>query len=74
MSVKPHDIPVQPRGFRHERQLLRCPKSGKGSLLLKWIPLPLALGFAAAVPVTWLQRRARLRIARRRAARRGAGR
>jgi signal peptidase I len=34
--------------------------------------LPLALGFAAAVPVTWLQRRARLRIARRRAARRTA--
>jgi signal peptidase I len=33
--------------------------------------LPLVLGFAAAVPVTWLQRRARLRIARRRA-RRGA--
>jgi len=32
--------------------------------------LPLALGFAAAVPVTWLQRRARLRIARRRAVRR----
>jgi signal peptidase I len=31
--------------------------------------LPLALGFAAAVPVTWLQRRARLRIARRRAVR-----
>ena len=30
--------------------------------------LPLALGFAAAVPVTWLQRRARLRIARRRKA------
>jgi signal peptidase I len=30
--------------------------------------LPLALGFAAAVPVTWLQRRARLRIARRRTA------
>ena len=28
--------------------------------------LPLALGFAAAVPVTWLQRRARLRLARRR--------
>jgi len=28
--------------------------------------LPLALGFAGAVPVTWLQRRARLRIARRR--------
>jgi signal peptidase I len=28
--------------------------------------LPLALGFAAAVPVTWLQRRARFRIARRR--------
>jgi signal peptidase I len=32
--------------------------------------LPLALGFAAAVPVTWLQRRARLRFARRRTARR----
>jgi len=36
--------------------------------------LPLALGFAAAVPVTWLQRRARLRLARRRAARRPADR
>ena len=35
--------------------------------------LPLALGFAAAVPVTWLQRRARLRLGRRRAARRGPG-
>ena len=34
--------------------------------------LPLALGFAAAVPVTWLQRRARLRFARRRMARRAA--
>ena len=34
--------------------------------------LPLALGFAAAVPVTWLQRRARLRFARRRTARRAA--
>jgi signal peptidase I len=33
--------------------------------------LPLALGFAAAVPVTWLQRRARLRL-RRRAAHRAA--
>ena len=31
--------------------------------------LPLALGFAGAVPVTWLQRRARLRIARRRTVR-----
>ena len=31
--------------------------------------LPLAFGFAGAIPVTWLQRRARLRIARRRAAR-----
>jgi hypothetical protein len=30
--------------------------------------LPLALGFAVAVPVTWLQRRTRLRIARRRTA------
>ena len=36
--------------------------------------LPLTLGFAAAVPVTWLQRRARLRVARRRAARRRPGR
>jgi signal peptidase I len=34
--------------------------------------LPLALGFAGAVPVTWLQRRARLRFTRRRAARRAA--
>ncbi len=34
--------------------------------------LPLALGFATAVPVTWLQRRARLRLGRRRAARRAA--
>jgi signal peptidase I len=32
--------------------------------------LPLTLGFAAAVPVTWLQRRVRLRLARRRAPRR----
>ena len=32
--------------------------------------LPLALGFVAAVPVTWLQRRARLGFARRRPARR----
>jgi len=36
--------------------------------------LPLTLGFAAAVPVTWLQRGARLRVARRRAARRRPGR
>jgi signal peptidase I len=35
--------------------------------------MPLALGFAAAVPVTWLHRRARLRFARRRAARRRPG-
>jgi len=32
--------------------------------------LPLALGFVVAVPVTWLQRRARLGFARRRTARR----
>jgi signal peptidase I len=32
--------------------------------------LPLALGFAAAVPVTWLQRRARLSLAGRRTGRR----
>jgi signal peptidase I len=36
--------------------------------------LPLALGFAAAVPVTWLQRRARLGLARRRTARGPGGR
>ena len=36
--------------------------------------LPLALGFTAAVPVTWLQRRARRRFAHRRAARRRPGR
>jgi signal peptidase I len=36
--------------------------------------MPLALGFAAAVPVTWLQRRARLRLARRRTARAPDGR
>jgi signal peptidase I len=34
--------------------------------------VPLALGFTAAVPVTWLQRRARLRFARSRTARRAA--
>jgi len=34
--------------------------------------LPLAVGFTAAIPVTWLQRRARLRLADRRAARRAA--
>ena len=34
--------------------------------------LPMALGFAAAVPLTWLQRRARLRLGRRRTARRAA--
>jgi signal peptidase I len=32
--------------------------------------LPLTLGFAAAVPLTWLQRRVRLRVPRRRAPRR----
>jgi signal peptidase I len=32
--------------------------------------LPLTLGFAAAVPVTWLQRLVRLRLARRRSSRR----
>ena len=35
--------------------------------------LPLSLGFAAAIPVSWLQRRLRARIARRRAARRKPG-
>jgi signal peptidase I len=34
--------------------------------------VPLALGFTAAVPVTWLQRRARLRLAGRRTGRRAA--
>jgi signal peptidase I len=35
--------------------------------------LPLSLGFAAAIPVTWLQRRVRMRVARHRAGRRRAG-
>jgi signal peptidase I len=35
--------------------------------------LPLSLGFAAAVPVSWLQRRVRRRITGRRAARPGSG-
>ena len=30
-------------------------------------PVPLALGFAGAVPITWLQRRARRRLRSRRA-------
>jgi hypothetical protein len=34
--------------------------------------LPLSLGFAAAIPVSWLQRKVRRRAARRRPARRGA--
>jgi signal peptidase I len=34
--------------------------------------LPLSLGFAAAIPVSWLQRRVRRRAARHRAARRDA--
>jgi signal peptidase I len=33
-----------------------------------WTPLPLALGFAGAVPLAWLQRRVRRRMARRRSA------
>ncbi len=35
--------------------------------------LPLSLGFAVALPVTWLQRRIRVRITRRRAGSRGSG-
>ena len=35
--------------------------------------LPLSLGFAAAIPVTWLQRRVRVRVARHRAGRRRTG-
>ncbi len=35
--------------------------------------VPLSLGFAAAIPVTWLQRRVRVRVARHRAGRRRAG-
>jgi signal peptidase I len=35
--------------------------------------LPLSLGFAAALPVSWLQRRVRRRIVTRRAARRASG-
>jgi signal peptidase I len=39
-----------------------------------WSPLPLALGTAGAVPLTWLQRRARKRLTRSRAGRRAASR
>ncbi|MGH3256510.1 MAG: signal peptidase I [Streptosporangiaceae bacterium] len=35
--------------------------------------LPLSLGFAAALPLTWVQRRVRIRAARRRAPRSGPG-
>jgi signal peptidase I len=53
---------------------LPAPGSAAGLLSARLEPsspaLPLALGFAAAVPATWLQRRARLRYARRRMARR----
>jgi signal peptidase I len=38
-----------------------------------WSPLPLALGLGGAVPLTWLQRRVRNRIARRRRDRAGDG-
>ena len=34
-------------------------------------PLPLALGFVGAVPITWLQRRARIRLRDRRRNRHG---
>jgi hypothetical protein len=34
-------------------------------------PLPLALGFVGAVPITWLQRRARRRLRDRRGKGRG---
>jgi signal peptidase I len=36
-------------------------------------PLPLALGFVGAVPLTWLQRKARRRLTSRRRSRRAAG-
>jgi signal peptidase I len=39
---------------------------GTPTVAQSWSPLPLAAGVTGAVPLTWLQRRARIRLARRR--------
>ena len=71
-------LPI-PATFEHPKLSAAAPPATRdtaGLLSARLEPsspaLPLALGFAAAVPVTWLQRRARLRFARRRAVRRTA--
>ena len=50
--------PVTGRGSSPDLLSARLQPSGPA--------LPLSLGFAAAIPVTWLQRRVRMRVARRR--------
>jgi signal peptidase I len=40
-------------------------RDGTPTVQQSWSPLPLALGFTGAVPLTWLQRRARTRLRRR---------
>jgi signal peptidase I len=44
--------------------LRAAPGTGGVPVRDSWTPLPLALGFAGAVPLTWLQHRARKRLAR----------
>ncbi|MCW2931440.1 MAG: signal peptidase [Actinomycetia bacterium] len=46
--------------------------SNTAAVAQPWSPLPLAAGVTGAVPLTWLQRRARARLAKRRRRRRGA--
>jgi signal peptidase I len=41
-------------------------RSGTPTVQQAWSPLPLAIGGTGAVPLTWLQRRVRLRLRRRR--------
>ncbi len=58
---------IAPNGSAGAADLLSARLEPAGSAL------PLSLGFAAAIPVTWLQRRVRIRFARRRKASRGGG-
>jgi signal peptidase I len=44
-------------------------RSDKATVAQSWSPLPLAAGVTGALPLTWLQRRARIRRARRRRSR-----
>jgi len=46
--------------------------SGTATVTQSWSPLPLAAGLTGAVPLTWLQRRTRTRLAKRRASRQQA--